>query len=207
MNSTLHQNKNKKVLEYIIALVAWFAVLLQAYLTTGSLGNLFSYFTILTNSLVAISITCILFFPNKKPGIFFSKPSVSSAVTLYIFIVALVYNTVLRGIFVLNGLVLFVDTLLHVIVPVLYILYCFLYVPRGVLKWQDGVSWIFFPLLYLIYSLIRGEIINWYPYPFLNVSELGYIKVFINLATMVAVFFVAGLCLIGFNRGFKTKHL
>ena len=30
-----------------------------------------------------------------------------------------------------------------------------------------------FPLLYLVYVLIRGSIIGWYPYPFLNPAQAG----------------------------------
>ena len=97
----------------------------QAYLTTGSFGNLFSYFTILTNLLIAISITAILFLPKRSIGLFCKKPSVQTAIALYIFIVALVYNTGLRSILTLHGWNLFTDTLLHVIVTLLYIVYWF----------------------------------------------------------------------------------
>jgi hypothetical protein len=30
------------------------------------------------------------------------------------------------------------------------------------------------PISWLIYTLIRGEIVEWYPYPFINVNEHGY---------------------------------
>ena len=29
------------------------------------------------------------------------------------------------------------------------------------------------PAAYLVYSLIRGPIVDWYPYPFLNPDEVG----------------------------------
>ena len=189
----------------LTATIAWFAIVMQAFLTTGSMGNLFSYFTILTNLLIAVSLTVQFFGTRSRLYIFFKNASVRSAITLYIFIVALVYNTVLRGIVTLNGWNLLVDTLLHVIVPILYIIGWFIYVPKGILQWKNGISWIFFPLGYLIYSLIRGAIYGWYPYPFLNVNDLGYPKVFINIAMMILVFFAAGLCLIKLNQALKNK--
>ncbi len=207
MAEILNTFRAKKVLEIVTCITAWIAVVVQAFLTTGTLANLFSYFTILTNLLVALSLSFSLFFPNSKAAIFFKRPSVKSAIALYIFIVALVYNTVLRGIFPISGWHLFIDTLLHVIVPLLYIIFWYLVVPKKALHWQDGISWIYFPLAYLLYSLIRGAIVQWYAYPFLDVNELGYTKVFINIAAMVAVFFVAGLGFIFINRLFGNKNI
>ena len=184
----------------VTIVTAWTAILFQAYLTTGSMANLFSYFTILTNLLIAVSLTSILFFSKTKAAHFFNKPSVQSAITLYIFIVALVYNTVLRGIVSLNGWHFFVDTLLHVVVPILFIIYWFLFVPKGVLHWKQGIQWVYFPLAYLVYSLIRGAFYGWYPYPFLNVITYGYPKVFLNIFIMITVFFLSGLALIMLNQ-------
>jgi hypothetical protein len=33
--------------------------------------------------------------------------------------------------------------------------------------------WLLFPAVYLGYSLIRGSMVDWYPYPFLNPDEVG----------------------------------
>jgi len=30
-----------------------------------------------------------------------------------------------------------------------------------------------FPLAYLVYSLVRGPIVGWYPYPFLDPGKVG----------------------------------
>jgi len=182
-------NLIKKMLEIVIAVTAWTAIVFQAYLTTGSMANLFSYFTILTNLLVAVCSSILLLNLQNKTGLFFRRPSV-----------ALVYNIVLRGIVSLNGWNLFVDTLLHVVVPILFIVYWFVYVPKGVLQWKQGVSWIYFPMAYLVYSLLRGAVFGWYPYPFLNVVTFGYPKVILNVIIMIIVFFLAGLALIIINR-------
>ncbi len=187
-------------MEVIIAVNAWTAIIFQAYLTTGSMGNLFSYFTILTNLLIAISVTAILLLPQTFVGAFFKGPAVLSAIALYIFIVALVYNTVLRGIVTLNGWNLFVDTLLHVIVPIFFIAYWFIWVAKGTLQFKQGLSWLFFPFAYLIYSLTRGAFYGWYPYPFLNVLTFGYPKVLLNAVVLIMVFMLSGLALIALDK-------
>lgn len=188
-----------------LACVAWFSIILQLYLTDETISNFFSYFTILCNLLIALSLTLSVLSPKSKPGIFFSNLSVQSAIALYIFIVSLVYNLVLRGLLVLTGWQFFLDNMLHVVVPILYILFWLFYRTKGILKWQDGMYWIFFPLFYLLYSLIRGSIIKWYPYPFLNAIKYGYAQVILNILIMLVVFLVAGLILIFITRSIKDK--
>ena len=60
--------------------------------------------------------------------------------------------------------------------------------------------WTLFPLIYLIYSLIRGAIVQWYPYPFLNAAKYGYEQVIFNVGIMLLVFFSAGAILIVVNN-------
>lgn len=205
MSESTKTSVAKKIYESISAIIIWFALILQFYLSTGTVINYFSYFTILSNLLVAISFTSSLLFPYSHPGQFFSKLSVQSAILLYIFIVALVYNTVLRGIVNLNGWGWVVDNLLHVVTPVIYIIYWLIFKSRGKLYWRDGLYWIYFPLLYLIYSMIRGAIVHWYPYPFLNADQHSYPKVLINIGVMISVFFISGIILIAITHLFKKE--
>jgi hypothetical protein len=194
-----------RVFAAILSIIAWLSIGFQFYLHQGSAANFFSYFTILCNLLVAVSLSFWVLSPVSAAGKFFSSVSVQTAIAVYIFIVGLVYNLVLRGIWEPTGLQLVVDNLLHVIVPILYVVYWFLFVPRGQLQWKNGVYWIFFPCVYLVYSLVRGPIANWFPYPFLNTVTLGYTKVFLNIAIMLLVFLVIGLLFIKINRSTKKK--
>lgn len=194
----------KKPFGIFVLSLAWFAILFQLYLTEST-ANFFSYFTILCNLLIAVSLTASLFFPKSTVGVFFSKLSVQTPIALYIFIVSVVYNLVLRGILILSGWNLVLDNMLHVIIPILYIIFWIFFRTKGSLKWQDGIYWIVFPFLYLVYSLIRGSIVNWYPYPFLNAAKFGYAKVFENIAIMLIVFLVSGLVLISITRFIENK--
>ncbi|MFA6276256.1 MAG: Pr6Pr family membrane protein [Pedobacter sp.] len=198
-------SNKRRFCEITLALLTWFAVILQLYLTNESVFNFISYFTIQSNILIAISLTFSLALPTTLLGRYFSAIKVQSAIALYIFIVGLVYNFVLRGIWEPKGWQLVVDNLLHVAVPVLYVLYWQIFIPKGTLQWKDGIVWAYFPLAYLIYSLIRGYFVGWYPYPFLDVNRIGYHKVFINSGFMVIAFIIIGLLLIALNKSFKKK--
>ena len=113
----------------------------------------------------------------------------------------------LRGLVTFNGWNLFVDTLLHVIVPILYIINWCIYVPKGTLQIKHGISWLYFPFAYLLYSLIRGAIYGWYPYPFLNVQDLGYSKIIFNSIILIAVFMLSGFALIGLDKRLGKRKI
>ncbi len=199
------QPSRLKVYELTLALVTWFSIILQLYLTKESVFNFISYFTILSNLLVAVSLTCTSIFKYSKVGRYFSLVTMQSAIALYIFIVGLVYNFVLRGIWEPQGWQWVADNLLHVVVPVFYILYWLLFIPKGKLKFKDNIVWTIFPLLYLAYTLVRGHFTHWYPYPFINVTKLGDAKVCLNIGIMIIAFLLVGLLLICINRFFLKK--
>lgn len=209
MENTL--SPTKKMVMAVITIITWLALALQFYLslkTVSSTGfsnaktiiNFFSYFTILSNLLVAVSLTASLFSPSSFLGAFFSKISVQSAIAVYIFIVGLVYNLVLRNVWEPKGWQLVADNLLHVIVPLFYVLFWALFTPKNKLQWAHIIPWLIFPALYLAYSLIRGLVANWYPYPFLHAGELGYGKVAINSLLVLVAFIIVGLGMIAVNR-------
>ena len=187
---------SKKVFEIALSLISWLAVLLQLVILKDTIFNFISYFTILCNLLVAFSLTVVIIAPNTKLGNFFSSITVQTSVALNIFIVGLIYNTVLRGIWEPKGWQLVADNLLHVIVPVLYVLYWIVFIPKGILNWKSGIQLAYFPMLYLIYSLIRGHFVGWYPYPFIDVTKIGYFGVFINSGFVLITFMLFGAILI-----------
>ncbi len=45
--------------------------------------------------------------------------------------------------------------------------------PRARISFPRALVWLAFPLLYLGYSLVRGRLVGWYPYPFLNPESAG----------------------------------
>lgn len=205
--SSTSQTNWQRVSTIFLAALSWFAIIFQLYLTKESFYNFISYFTILSNVLIAISLTSILASPTSIVGKYFSSIKVKSAIALYIFIVGLVYNFVLRGIWQPTGWQLIIDNFLHVAVPILYVIYWLICIPRRTLNWMDGIAWAYFPFSYLIYSLIRGHFIGWYPYPFLNVNEIGYQKVLLNSTFMLIAFVLIGLLLILINKILKKKMI
>ncbi len=204
--STVSFPKSKLVAAAVVGFIAWFAVIVQLFLNTGTVANFFSYFTILCNLLIAVSLTFIVVFQNSAAGKYFARPSVETGIGLYIFIVGFIYNLVLRKLATLSGFRLLVDNTLHVYIPLLYLLYWIIFTEKEKLPLKSGFRWLWFPLLYLIYTLIRGSVMDWYPYPFLNVVKLGYDKVIVNIFVMLAVFLIAGIVMIAISRMLAKKE-
>jgi hypothetical protein len=204
----------KRILLITIPLITWFAVILQLYLAiqnrVGSISEsvirFFSYFTILSNTLVAICFTCLLLAPNTTMGKFFSKPSTLAAVTAYIFLVGIGYQLLLRHTWHPEGLQKLVDELLHSVIPVLVLIYWFAFAPKDNLKWKHAFIWLIFPAIYLIYMLIRGAMSDFYPYPFVRVNELGYGRVVLNCLLIGIGFLVTFLVMIGFGKLRTTSN-
>lgn len=194
----------KKSLIALIAFTAWFAVVFQYFilLQNGKGSSLeitirfFSFFTILTNLLVAITFTLLLL-GNKG---FFARITTLTAVSVYILVVGLVYNTILRFTWAPQGWQKLVDELLHTAVPLLVQVYWLVYVTKGTLHWKKTFWWLLYPACYCIYILIRGSMVHEYPYPFIDVNVLGAGKVALNCIILCVVFFGLFLLYVGLDK-------
>ena len=179
----------------VLALLAWFALAAQLYIIiryrSSSIGatvvQYFSYYTILTNILVAW-VCSRLFLKRQDTS---SQKRTLTAILVYIMTVGLTYNIMLRPLWKPQGLQLMADNLLHTFIPLLYLLFWMLYVMKHRLEWKDILPWLLYPLVYLIYIMIRGAVSGVYPYPFIDVSRLGYLSAILNSVgvTVVILFF------------------
>ncbi|UQB67911.1 Pr6Pr family membrane protein [Epilithonimonas zeae] len=177
----------KQKLALFLAILGWIAVILQFYLMMESrtisrlesVIRFFSYFTILTNMILAISFSIQTF---KKETIRILTP-----ITVYITIVGLVYQILLRHTWSPTGLQMIVDELLHSVIPGLAILYWYLYEDNK-LNYHQIPKWLIFPLVYLFYILIRGYYSGFYPYPFVDVSKFGLNQVLVNSGLLIVLF-------------------
>lgn len=156
----------------------------------------FSFFTILSNLAVVVCFTSLFF--NILP--FFKSFKIVTAIVVYISIVAIVYNTVLRFLWEPTGLQKIVDEFLHVINPLLFIYYWFKSDLNEKLNYTLLWKILIFPGLYLIFVLIRGYYSSYYPYPFINVSSIGYLQTLVNSIVVVLAFVIVSLAYIRISR-------
>jgi len=193
------------------AALGWFALILQWLFSIqlsiekgqGALAGTWIYFgfyTILTNILVALAFTSAALGPRNRFTRFFLRAGTCTALAMSIIVVSAVYNVMLRQLWHPQGWQLFADATLHDAMPLAFLGYWWFAVPKASLAWRQIPAWLGYPALYFGYALARGAINDWYPYPFLDVTTLGYAQVVIN-ALLVLLFFIAvALALMGLAR-------
>ena len=197
----------------LIALLAWFALFAQLYIHLTMLPfpvkeliiRYFSYFTILSNLMVAISCTILFIGNGTGSGRFFHRQSVVAAITVYIVIVGAVYNLVLRSVWDPHGLQKVVDELFHTVNPILYLLMWIFQARKDQLIWKMVFPWLIYPIVYCIFILIRGHASGFYPYPFINVIELGMTKTLQNIGILSASFLAVSLLCIAVGKRMRRQ--
>ncbi|MDQ2864461.1 MAG: Pr6Pr family membrane protein, partial [Bacteroidota bacterium] len=113
----------KKTLAALFALIGCFAVITQFVLMVNNRAasvpetiiRFFSFFTILTNIMVALYFTALAV-AKKDSVTFVNRPGTLTAITIYITTVGTVYQVVLRQVWQPTGMQLIVDELLHTII-------------------------------------------------------------------------------------------
>ena len=200
----------------VAALLGWSGLAIQLYLILysrwsleasliGGVVSFFSYFTVLSNTLVATVLTCEWTSRESAARRWFLQPWVSSAIAVSITVVGLAYSVLLRHLWHPEGWQFLADELMHDIVPLLFLAYWWVCVPKGTLRLRHIGLWVIYPLVYFAYVLWRGHVLAVYPYPFIDVDKLGYPQVFVNAGGLLAGFVVIALVVIGLDRWHARK--
>ncbi|HAO45840.1 MAG TPA: Pr6Pr family membrane protein [Ferruginibacter sp.] len=197
----------------MLSVLGWFALISQLYLiiqnrlvpVPETIIRYFSFFTILTNLLVAVCVSFLWIKPASKPGHFFARQTTLTAITVYIVIVGVVYNAILRFLWNPQGLQYITDELLHTVIPLLFLLCWILFVSKNELEYRHAFVWLLYPLVYLVWTFIHGAITAYYPYPFVNVTELGYRRVLINCGGLFIAFLGLSLFLVAAGKYISKK--
>ena len=193
-----------------VALAAWLGLGLQLVLSirltyrsdnpsvAGALIMYFGYFTILTNLFVALVSTAQA--AGGGPGAkTLAKRMLAGCATASIVFVCASYHFLLREVWSPQGLQKLADIDLHYAVPLLALLHWTLS-PGPPLRASAPLIWCAYPAAYFAYALIRGAWLQSYPYPFIDVSALGYPRVAINSLILLAAFVAFGYFVWGISR-------
>ncbi|MDO9435494.1 Pr6Pr family membrane protein [Hydrogenophaga sp.] len=198
-------------LTVLVAVVAWFGLGLQLMLSlrlvqaqggtlSGGLALYLSYFTVLTNLLVAVSLSWPLLRPHSTPGRWFQQPGVATAVAVNIALVGMSYHLLLRNVWDPQGLQKVADITLHYAVPLLCVVHWWFSVPPARMAWRAPLVWTAWPLAYLAYALLRGLWVQSYPYPFIDVTALGYSRTLLNSLVLLMAFLLVGAAFVAVAR-------
>jgi hypothetical protein len=139
-------------------------------------ANYFSYFTVLSNLFAAVILLVGAARRDRPRSRAFEF--LRGAAVLYMLTTGIVYAVLLSNQQVSTP---WVNTVVHRVMPVVLVLDWLLDPPRIALAPKRAVSWLSFPFVYLLYTLARGPIVHWYPYPFLDPRRSGgYLRVAVS---------------------------
>ena len=158
-------------------------------------GNFFSFFTIQSNIIAVAALFLLVLVPGERRSPWFD--GVRSAAVLYIAITGIVFALLLAGLQEeLQTTIPWVDFVVHKLMPVVLVADWLVDPPRHRLPWWTVLAWLAYPFAWITYTLVRGEIVDWYPYPFVDVSKLGYGGVLGRSVGLTIGFAAAGAALL-----------
>lgn len=184
-------------------------------------ANFLSFFTIESNILAAIVLLIGAIWALRNRATTDPEPQwlavILVCVSTYMIVTGIVYNTLLRGVELPQGVTVpWSNEVLHVVIP-LFLLVDVLFAPRRrALGWSTIAIAAVFPLLWAVYTLIRANLIIapatgdpfWYPYPFLNPHTVpgGYLGVsgYIVGIAIAIIAVAAGVVWVGRVRAAKV---
>jgi hypothetical protein len=190
------------------ALVIVTAVVVQLFVANDATGgaftggaavlNVFCFFTIQSN--LVLALTCFLLAIGAAPPAEWFRVLRMIGV-VGIALTFLVFQLVLRDLQDLTGQAAFCDFMLHTLSPILGVVGWLVFGPRGltsirVVWWTTA-----YVAAYGLFSMIRGAIVDFYPYPFMDAQTHGYLRVIVNMLLVALVFFALGFGAHAYDAG------
>jgi hypothetical protein len=154
------------------------------------LWNVLSYFTVWSNILVLV-VAYLLWRDQARRGTVFAVFRLASLVMITV--TGVIYALVLAPLWNPTGWQRVADETLHYTVPILAVVSFLVVGPRPRFAFRTLWAALLIPLVYIAYTLLRspfitytqdGQTRHWYPYHFLNVDDLGYGRVLLNIAAI-----------------------
>jgi len=211
----IHHTHNMKKLTFIttyrlvLALLGLAAIIAQYVNNVTLLGdayspvNFFSFFTIESNILFVVILFAGSYMAwKRKNSTVFNL--LRGAAVIYMVTTGIIYSLLLTGLQEeLLTHIPWVNAVLHYVLPLVALLDWLFDLPSRRISFKQGLLWLVFPIIYLTYSLVRGSITDWYPYPFLNPTlEGGWERVAI-MAVVIAAIFVLFAWLTSWSTSWK----
>ena len=137
----------------------------------------FSYFTIQSNILVAVVALTLMLDPERDGRVW---RVLRIEAVFGITVTGIVYSTLLHGVVEFHGAAAVTNVLLHFVAPILAVVGWLVFGPRPRIEENTLILSLIWPVLYVIYTLAHGAASHWYPYPFIDVTKLGYVTALRN---------------------------
>lgn len=153
---------------------------------SGSFGrviDLLSYFTIWSQLVVGIVMGLLFLNPlrdSPRLRIFLVDAVLMISVT------GIVYNLMIGPKFPPRGINVYSSFLEHTFTPILMVVVFLVVGPRDWFSKITVRQGLYLPIGYIFYALIRGSLIDQYPYDFIDVVQYGYLVVIVTVLVILS---------------------
>lgn len=145
--------------------------------------NFLSYFTIQSNLIGIATLFVAAVTPHDQPR--GRVDLLRGAAAVYLTVTLVVFALLLSGTNV-DTAVPWVNTVVHQLFPIVVIADWLIDPPSAAIPFRRSLVWLAYPLAWVGYTLVRGALSGWYPYPFLDPANGGYPTVAIYVVTILA---------------------
>lgn len=164
----------------------------------GALAFLLTFFTVLTNLMMALCYVAAL---TKWSWLsWWDRPFARGLTAGSIVMVSVYYILFLSGLETHTGIDNVLNIYMHYLAPWLFVLWWLLTPEHGTLRFADIPRMLVYPLVYLVVVMIRGALVHEYPYPILNADTLGYGQVAIGCLGMLVGFVLIYTATVAIDR-------
>ncbi len=165
----------------------------------GSRRNFFSFFTIQSNLPAVATLSLLVIVRRAERTALFD--AMRGGIVLYMAITGIVFALLLSGLQEeLQTTIPWVDFVVHKLMPVVLVVDWLVDPARHRLPPWTAAAWLSYPFAWFLYTLARGASVDWYPYPFVDVVELGYGGVLGRASVLLVGFAVAALALLAIGN-------
>lgn len=161
------------------------------------LVRLFSFFTIQSNIVVGV-VAALLAIRPLRGSLRWQVARMDAL--LGIVITGLVFDLVLARQVDLHGWALVATIGFHYVTPWVTLIAWIVLGPRYRFRARTVLLAFAWPILWLVYTFVRGAIVDWYPYPFLDVNEKGFGVALGNSLMVVVIAVVLAVAFVQIDR-------
>lgn len=157
-----------------------------------------TYFTHLTNLWLVV---CYLAYITEWRWLsLFRRSTMQASAAAFITLVMLFYHFMLAPYLEMQGALEVATYMLHYVAPVMYLAWWAFGAPHGRLTW-GSVPLILLPgVIYVAWVLLRGAVVNEYPYDILDAGKNGYGGVAIGVLILLVAVAIFAALLVGTDK-------
>ncbi|WP_210481184.1 Pr6Pr family membrane protein [Naasia sp. SYSU D00948] len=166
-----HDSPVVRILRVLFGMIGFSTVIINIFIVANlpeglHLPNYLSFFTNEVNLFAGAVLVLSGALPRDRLPRWWD--GLRGAAAVYLSVTFVVFALLLENSPAAGTITPWVNFVVHRLMPVVLVLDWLLIPASSPARWWRPLAWIAYPVLFVVYSLLRGSVVDWYPYPFLD---------------------------------------